>query len=42
VRIGICLRDGCGMFLGAKTMWLELVMSVTIGEALGLLVAIDG
>jgi len=41
VRIGICLRDGCGMFLGEKSMWLEPVMSVAIGEVLGLLVAID-
>ena len=41
MQIGICLRDGCGKSLGAKTMWLEPVMSVAIGEALGLLVAID-
>jgi hypothetical protein len=35
------LRDKFGMFMLAKTTWLQLIMIVEIGEALGLLAAMD-
>jgi len=41
VGIGMCLRDKFGMFIGAKTIWLQPIMSVDIGEALGLLAAME-
>ncbi|XP_024628604.1 uncharacterized protein [Medicago truncatula] len=41
VGIGICLRDEFGMFIGAKTIWLQPIMSVDIGEASGLLAAME-
>jgi len=42
-RVGIemCLRDELGMFIGAKTIWLQPIMPVDIGEALGLLAAME-
>jgi len=39
--IGTCLRDEFGMFIGAKIIWLQPIMSVDIEEALGLLAAIE-
>jgi len=41
VGIGMCLRDEFGMFIGAKTIWLQPIMSVDIGEALRLQAAME-
>jgi len=41
VGIGTCLRDELGMFIGAKTIWLQLIVPVDIGEALRLLAAME-
>ena len=37
----MCLRDELGMFIGAKTIWLQLIVPVDIGEALRLLAAME-
>jgi len=39
-RMGVktCLRDEFDIFMRAKTIWLQPIMSANIGEALGLLV----
>lgn len=41
VGIGICLRDEHDMFMGAKTMWLQPLVDVKVGEALVLLEALE-
>jgi hypothetical protein len=43
VGIGMCycLRDEFGMYMGAKSMWFQPLMDVRIGEAVGLLSAIE-
>jgi ribonuclease HI len=41
VGIGICLRDDLGAFVLAKTDWISLLCEVHIGEALGLLSALE-
>jgi len=37
----MCLRDEFSIFIGAKTIWLPPIMSVDMGEALGLLAAME-
>ncbi|AET04041.1 hypothetical protein MTR_8g079540 [Medicago truncatula] len=41
VGIGMCLRDEFCMFVGAKMIWLQPIMLVDTGEALGLLAALE-
>jgi hypothetical protein len=41
VRIGICIRDVQGRFVLAKTVWTSPNMNVDVGEAKGLLYAIQ-
>ncbi|PNY03840.1 cytochrome p450 [Trifolium pratense] len=41
VGIGICIRDDQGRFVLAKTEWLSPITDVDIGEALGLLSALN-
>ena len=41
VGIGICLRDDSGAFVLAKTDWISPLCEVHIGEALGLLSALE-
>lgn len=36
-----CIRDELGLFVGAKTLWLDLLMAVRVGEAKLLLGAIS-
>jgi ribonuclease HI len=41
VGIGMCIRDDQGRFVLAKTEWLSPITDVDIGEALGLLSALN-
>jgi len=41
VGFGVCIRDAAGNFIRAKTMWSNPVCSSDVGEALGLLYAIQ-
>ncbi|GAU31707.1 hypothetical protein TSUD_215080 [Trifolium subterraneum] len=40
VGIGMCIRDDQGCFVKAKTEWIEPILDVEIGEAMGLLRAL--
>ncbi|CAJ2675491.1 unnamed protein product [Trifolium pratense] len=40
VGIGMCLRDDHGRFVAARTEWIEPIVDVEIGEAIGLLYAL--
>lgn len=39
IGIGMCLRNGVGAFIQAKTAWMSPMVPVPIGEAFGLLQA---
>jgi len=41
VGMRICLRDEFGLFVRAKTTWLQLVMEVRLGETIALLKALE-
>lgn len=41
VGIGICVRDECGISLGARTQWISPILDVSKAEAMGLLLAIQ-
>lgn len=41
IRLGICIRDGEGAFVLAKTEWKTPKCDVHVGEALGLLSALQ-
>jgi hypothetical protein len=40
VGLGMCIRDDHGRFVAARTQWLEPILDVEIGEAIGLLQAL--
>jgi hypothetical protein len=40
VGIGMCIRDAHGSFVAARTKWIEPILDVEIGEAIGLLSAL--
>ncbi|XP_045791633.1 uncharacterized protein LOC123886351 [Trifolium pratense] len=40
VGLGMCLRDDHGRFVAARTEWIEPIVDVEIGEAIGLLHAL--
>jgi ribonuclease HI len=40
VGIGICIRDDNGRFVSARTEWIEPILDVEVGEAMGLLSAL--
>jgi ribonuclease HI len=40
VGIGICIRDEHGQFVAARTEWMEPILDVEVGEAMGLLSAL--
>ncbi|GAU17471.1 hypothetical protein TSUD_340140 [Trifolium subterraneum] len=40
VGIGMCIRDDQGRYVAAKTEWLEPILDVEIGEAMGLFSAV--
>ncbi|PNX56452.1 cytochrome p450 [Trifolium pratense] len=40
VGLGMCLRDDHGRFVAARTKWIEHIVNVKIGEAIGLLHAL--
>ncbi|GAU29840.1 hypothetical protein TSUD_223860 [Trifolium subterraneum] len=40
VEIDMCIRDGQGRYVAAKTEWLEPIVDVEIGEAMGLFSAV--
>jgi hypothetical protein len=37
VEIGMCIRDARGSYMTARTEWIEPILDVEIGEAMGLL-----
>ncbi|GAU39464.1 hypothetical protein TSUD_158950 [Trifolium subterraneum] len=41
VGIGMCIRDTNGCFVAARTEWMEPILDVDIGEAMGLLRALN-
>ncbi|GAU46456.1 hypothetical protein TSUD_402230 [Trifolium subterraneum] len=41
VCIGMCIRDTNGCFVAARTEWMEPILDVDIGEAMGLLRALN-
>lgn len=41
VEIGVCLRHDCGVLIGACTHCFSPMMEVSLGESLGLLLAIN-
>jgi hypothetical protein len=40
VGIGMCIRDDHGRFVAARTEWLQPILDVEVGEAMGLLSAL--
>ncbi|PNY08123.1 cytochrome p450 [Trifolium pratense] len=40
VGIGMCIRNYKGQFVAARTEWIEPIMEVEVGEAMGLLKAL--